>query len=174
MNHILFSKEDCDYIKSFFDILLSKSGDEPKYFTYNNTKVRITKNVKGMCHDIHDTSLINFVTKKLEPLKVINISSQTVSIIQYSEGDYFGKHRDLARGEYGAAYKTCVIQLSDETEYSGGELCIEDIPQTRTQGAVILFPSQKEHEVKKLISGTRYSLTIFLKEQDFNIPKTIL
>ena len=174
MNHILFSKKDCEYIKSFFDISLSISGDEPKYFTYNDTTVRITKNVRGRCHDIHDTSLINFVVKKLEPLKVINISSQTLSIIQYVEGDYFGKHRDLSRSEYGASYKTCVIQLSAETEYGGGELCIEDIPQTKTQGSVILFPSQKEHEVKKVTRGTRYSLTIFLKEQDFNIPKTTL
>ena len=174
MNHILFSKEECEYIKSFFDISLSVSGDEPKYFIYNDTKVRITKNVRGMCHDIHDTSLINFIVKKLEPLKVINISSKTLSLIQYLEGDYFGKHRDLARSEHGAPYKTCVIQLSDENDYDGGELCIEDVPQTRTQGSVILFPSQKEHEVKKVTRGARYSLTMFLKEQDFNIPKTIL
>lgn len=174
MKNVMFSKEDCSYIKSFFDESLAIDGNTPKYFTYGETTVKITKKVSGLCCDIQNTSLANFILQRINYLNIKSINSDSVSIIKYSEGDYFGKHRDISRNGYGAVYKTLVIQLSDESEYTGGEFCIEEEPQSKQQGCCILFLSSKEHEVRKITSGVRYSLTIFLNYTDFINDKSII
>lgn len=168
-----FTSKECEYIKTFFNESLAINGSTPKYFTYEENTVQITKNVSGLCHDLKDKTLIDFILKRLKHLGIKSIKSSSISIIKYSKGDYFGKHRDISRGVHGAVYKTLVVQLSDESEYAGGEFCIEDKAQSKTQGCCILFLSSKEHEVKKVINGTRYSLTIFLHYDDFNIENSL-
>lgn len=174
MNGVILSDTDCEYVKSFFDETNSIDGKTPKYFSYGETRVLIKKNVSGLCCDVTDSTLINFLLDKLKILDIKSIHSSSVSIIKYSKGDYFDKHRDISRNGFGAAYKTLVIQLSDSTEYTGGDFCIEDEPQIRNKGSFILFLSSKEHEVKKIESGTRYSLTIFLHYDDFINKNTLI
>ena len=71
-------------------------------------------------------------------------------------------------------YKTLVIQLSDENDYDGGTLYVNDVPQTRTQGDYSLFLSKEIHEVKLITKGTRYSLTYFLSEGNFVPQKSFI
>lgn len=174
MNKVIFSNKECQYIKTFFDESTAINGKTPKYFSYGDTKVLIKKNVSGLCSEVVDSNLIHFLLDKLKSLNIKSIHSESVSIIKYTTGDYFDKHRDISRNGFGAAYKTLVIQLSNSSDYVGGDFCIEDEPQTRTQGSCILFPSSKEHEVKKIIEGTRYSLTIFLHYDDFITKSSLI
>jgi PKHD-type hydroxylase len=65
---------------------------------------------------------------------------------------------------------SCVIQLSDPTEYDGGDLVLnpeasplplaEDI---RMQGSITYFPSFVRHRVTPVTRGKRYSLTAWFE-----------
>ena len=174
MNNVIFSKEDCEYIKSFFDETLAIGDSEPRYLELNGQKIEIQKNAKGSYQEITQPDLIKFIVEKLKPLNIISIKRECLNLIRYNEGDYFEKHRDFGRYGIGATYKTMVIQLSDPSEYEGGDLCVKDIPQDRTQGSVSLFLSSTEHEVKKVLRGTRFSLSTFLYEEDFILSKSVI
>jgi predicted 2-oxoglutarate/Fe(II)-dependent dioxygenase YbiX len=174
MNNVIFSKEDCEYIKSFFDESLAIGDDEPRYLELNGKNIEIRKNAKGSYQEITQPELIEFIVEKLKPLNILSIKRECLNLIRYNEGDYFEKHRDFSKYGIGATYKTMVIQLSDPTEYEGGDLCVKDIPQDRTQGSVSLFLSSTEHEVKKVLRGTRFSLSTFLYEEDFIFSKSAI
>jgi predicted 2-oxoglutarate/Fe(II)-dependent dioxygenase YbiX len=174
MNNVIFSKEDCEYIKSFFDESLAIGDAEPRYLELNGKNIEIRKNAKGSYQEITQPELIEFIVEKLKPLNIVSIKRECLNLIRYNEGDYFEKHRDFSKYGVGATYKTMVIQLSDPTEYEGGDLCVKDIPQDRTQGSVSLFLSSTEHEVKKVLRGTRFSLSTFLYEEDFIFSKSAI
>ena len=78
--------------------------------------------------------------------------------------NFFGKIRKLS--------VTC--QLTDGTEYEGGELEFSfhhqhpDLPQKRVvcqeikePGSLIVFPSHLWHHVKPIVKGERYSLVLW-------------
>lgn len=174
MKSVIFSKEDCEYIKSFFSESLAIDDTKPRYLEYNGKPIEIRKNAKGSYQEITNESLIKFIVNKLKPLSIISIKRECLNLIRYQEGDYFEKHRDFAKYGIGATYKTMVIQLSDPSEYEGGDLCVKDIPQDRTQGSVSIFFSSDIHEVKKVVRGTRFSLSTFLYEEDFILSKSII
>lgn len=95
-----------------------------------------------------------------------------ISYIQLAEYDesYEGeykRHHDvfwINNDPYYHRKLTAVVQLSDPTEYEGGnlEMCsISQYPnadEIRTQGTVFMFPSLLEHQVTKITKGKRYSL----------------
>lgn len=63
-----------------------------------------------------------------------------------------------------------VIQLSDPSDYEGGNLEISpwifgppSSDQLKTQGTVIVFPSLIQHRVTPVTKGTRYSLVAWME-----------
>ena len=174
MDNVVFTKEECEYIQSFFNENLAIGDDEPRYLEYNGKPIEIRKNAKGSYQEITDSTLIKFIVDKLNPLDIISIKRECLNLIRYQEGDYFEKHSDFSKYGIGATYKTMVIQLSDPSKYEGGDLYVKDIPQDRTQGSVSIFLSSDIHEVTKVLKGTRFSLSTFLYEEDFVFSKSIL
>ncbi len=61
---------------------------------------------------------------------------------------------------------TVVVQLSDATAYSDGELMLQSshIPviANKMEGSIIIFPSHIIHKVHPVTKGTRYSLVAFI------------
>jgi hypothetical protein len=176
MSHIILSKDDCNFIKSFWDesfaIILNNSRKLVKLDDINN--ISFKSPMKGVCIDYHDINLLNFIINKLQVIDLKSIHTNSVKISKYSTGDYFGPHHDFNFYGKGAIYKTLVIQLSDPSEYIGGDLYVKDNPQPREQGSYSLFLSSDIHEVKLVENGTRFSLTIFLNESDFINTKYII
>ena len=64
-----------------------------------------------------------------------------------------------------------IIQLSDESEYEGGDFEIDkqyEQPQDMKQkGTVLVFPSFLQHRVTEVISGTRKSLVAWIEGPKF-------
>jgi hypothetical protein len=172
---MLLSKDDCEYVKSFWNESISNGSSKYlKRTLEDGTTITYRTNVSGNYIDFHTTHpLKNFLLEKLKSIGVISISS-SMKLARYCEGDYFEPHHDFNYYGEGALYKTLVIQISDPTTYDGGDLYVKDIPQTRIQGDYSLFYSSDIHEVKLVKSGCRYSLTVFLLESDFTAHKTIL
>ena len=171
---MLLSKVECEYVLSFWDereSIASTKYLEEKIDEVNTIKFR-TK-VSGRYIDTGDPVLREFLCEKLSSIGIQNLPTY-VKLARYSVGDYFEPHHDFNFYGKGAIYKTLVIQLSDENDYEGGTLYVNNVPQTRTQGDYSLFLSKEIHEVKLITKGTRYSLTYFLTEGNFVNQKSII
>ena len=66
---------------------------------------------------------------------------------------------------------SCTVQLTDPSEYTGGELEFTDghpthpstriCTEAREKGSIVVFPSFQWHRVKPVTKGTRYSLVLW-------------
>ena len=81
-------------------------------------------------------------------------------IKMYSKGDSFGYHQDNKGSiEHNISRKiNLIVQLSDETEYDGGDLIAGNHSCPRTFGTAIMFPSYFLHCVTPITRGQRVSL----------------
>jgi PKHD-type hydroxylase len=100
-----------------------------------------------------------------------------LNYVQFAEYDasYLGEYKDhhdvfwLNGDDFYHRKLSCTIQLSDPSEYEGGDLELigvnneplkEDI---RMQGTVTYFPSFMRHKVAPVTKGRRYSLTAWFE-----------
>jgi PKHD-type hydroxylase len=83
---------------------------------------------------------------------------------------HYGKHIDRTLNMVNRKL-SLVIQLSDESKYKGGELCLyeQDKPYiySKKQGTLCLFPSYVLHEVTPVTNGERYSLVAWITGPNF-------
>ena len=90
--------------------------------------------------------------------------------IQYTEydgnGGHYDWHMDIGPGAISHRKVSVVIQLSDPSEYIGGDLQLKpgctDMVVPRGKGNVVVFPSFLLHRVVPLISGNRKSLVLWV------------
>lgn len=165
MKNKIFSDEECEWLKSFFDLNKSVGGDLTKAnYRRGNHRNRIT--------NIEDKNLNEFLINKFSFLGVRNVTA--VRVVRYCEGDYMGPHTDF--GLYGkdASLKTIIIMLSDENDYRGGELYVNNQKQSKEKGSYVMISSTQIHEVKTVNRGVRHSMVLFLWEDDIIIEKNIL
>lgn len=102
--------------------------------------------------------------------------------IQFTEydsayGGHYGWHEDLLwvpRNDSAIQRKlSIVIQLSDPTEYTGGDLQFDmaeekpDANHLKFQGSAIVFPSFIKHRVTPVETGRRYSLVTWYEGPPF-------
>lgn len=180
MSKILkISSAECDYIKSFYNLEEERSSDSPGHVMGKDGKlleIRYGERNKSFYCTITDKLLLNFLVQKLESYNIVNITS--VRIMKYLEGCVLAPHVDAgSHNRYGKTTKenfmSISIQLSDPTVYTGGVLIVEGKPQSKELGAVASFKSNQEHEVTLITSGIRYSLILYLTEDQLNLKKTL-
>jgi predicted 2-oxoglutarate/Fe(II)-dependent dioxygenase YbiX len=112
----------------------------------------------------HNSSIYEILDPAWEKYHAVekpNISFiEPYEIKSYVEGDGFSSHYDNLTSLDGAVERkiNLVIQLSDEDEYVGGDLCIGTVPCSRKFGTGIFFPAGYLHEVTPITKGTRFSL----------------
>lgn len=88
----------------------------------------------------------------------------------YEPGMFYGPHVDInPQVEHPAHNRklTVIIQLSHENDYEGGDLnlystSLNPMTMTKKKGSIVVFNSSIIHEVKPLISGTRYVLASWI------------
>jgi PKHD-type hydroxylase len=93
--------------------------------------------------------------------------------IQYSvytseDSGFYEWHVDL--GKNNMRKLTCVVQLSDPSEYEGGELQINNgniVTVEKEEGTVIIFPSYLLHRVTPVTRGKRRSLVCWIEGPAF-------
>lgn len=87
---------------------------------------------------------------------------------KYEVGDFFIKHTDQPPNPTPKRYLSVGIQLSNESEYEGGNIYIyknSDVEiMPKSIGYTYLFGIKVPHEVTRITKGTRKSLTIFISE----------
>lgn len=80
---------------------------------------------------------------------------------------HYNYHSDLIKNPT-ARKLSCVVQLSDENDYTGGEFelfGLTGVPKNR--GTIIFFPSFLVHKVSPVTSGIRYSLVSWIAGPKF-------
>ena len=173
----LFSPKECSRIIKFFekgtstkasvvDIEESKDNIVSKY----DTESRDGRIV--FCD--HKEPEMNFAFQKLYysalwanfgwsvfPLRYLQIAKYDAA----NDGGYYKCHRDIIQNSNPQRILSSVTQLSIKEDYTGCELVFEDeenapnINDYCNQGDTIFFTSIERHEVKPVLTGTRYSLT---------------
>jgi PKHD-type hydroxylase len=99
-------------------------------------------------------------------------SPESIQYTEYHEGGgHYGYHVDIGPGSASHRKVSLVVQLSDPSEYEGGEFEIlrgmnpEKLPNN--QGAVLLFPSYLLHRVTPVTRGIRRSLVLWVGGSPF-------
>lgn len=113
----------------------------------------------------------------LEELKEWGVDSlpDSASLLKYSKGDKFEKHNDTGSSRTHRVY-TVVLQLSNPDEYKGGKFIIHNSNFTlsKDKGTLLMFDSNKMHEVTPVTEGVRYSTVMWLTENMISRKLTII
>ena len=94
---------------------------------------------------------------------------EAIQLASYEEGDHYDWHMDLGEGDNSTRKLSVSIQLSDTSEYDGGELEFMKTPDAGTKqlGSIIFFPSFLHHRIKPVTRGRRYSLVAWVHGDAF-------
>jgi PKHD-type hydroxylase len=93
------------------------------------------------------------------------------SVYEESYKGFYGRHMDI--GYTNSRRKlSVVVQLSDPSEYEGGELqiwtdAVEPVTVEKSKGTVIIFPSFLLHQVTPVTKGTRRTLVLWIDGPPF-------
>ena len=164
---IIFSKEECDSILKLND----------GFNTINNSKVEIaipSKRKSKFGKVISIDLLEDIILPKIRQLGIISLKNSQPMFIQYNIGDYFKPHTDVTYGSDPSTIRvyTLIIQLSDSSEYDGGILRVEDNYANKDRGTVIIFRSDKVHELTEVSRGSRNILVCMFSSKDLVLNKT--
>lgn len=97
---------------------------------------------------------------------------EQLQLASYGPGHFYNWHIDRGRGAVAGRRKlTLSVQLSDPSDYLGGELELNadghPFQAPRDQGALVVFASHTIHRVAPVISGNRLSLVAWIHGPDF-------
>jgi len=169
----LFTQNECEYFKSLSN---NKTFEQSEVIGKNDTIIvsnyRTSKQVKIETNP----DLSNVILEKVKEFGVKTLPEYFM-ILKYDKNQEFKKHNDAAL-HYPNRYKTLIIQLSNETDYDGGELCIfqnnKEIIISKEIGTVIMFDSSLDHCANKIKEGIRYSMVCWLSVDNFGITKSLI
>ena len=102
-----------------------------------------------------NNQMFHYDIQFLEPLQY--------TIYRAEQQGFYDKHYDWGAGDSGMRKLSFSIQLSDDVEYSGGDVVLYTgdkggISIPRTKGTITVFPSWMMHEVTPVTQGVRKSL----------------
>ena len=88
------------------------------------------------------------------------------AVNKYSEGQYFDTHIDIVFNDSMLEQEqvrklSCAIQLSDPSDYEGGDLVVSGETMSRGMGDLHIFHAVTPHNVNVITKGIRYSMNIF-------------
>lgn len=157
-----FTPEECAKLRSYF-----LNPEEGKILRGELSDVRKSE----VCF-LKDRKEAEWIYTKLRSILMqINAMRYSMVLFDFSENLQLGKygiggkydwHEDYAPGFPIPRKLSAVIQLSEPSEYTGGDLEFNDEVATRGLGDLIVFPSTLSHRVTEVTCGERFSLVAWL------------
>jgi len=105
--------------------------------------------------------------------KYFNVDIEAIQTIQYTEyhaeeSGTYDDHLDLSPGVIRARKLSVSVQLTDDTEYAGGDLQLKmnsraPVVASRVKGDALIFPSWILHGVTPVTKGVRKSLVAWVE-----------
>ena len=170
LKDVIFSKDECDSlvnsIKRFTKAKLYFKGDGGVKTPTISPSQRNALSKDSYL--IPNTQLYNSIDTAVRKVGFkLNSDKLKFSVVKYKKGHFIYKHRHDRDGNI---FLTCVIQLNDSTDYSGGDFLywIDGVEYTLTKeiGNGIIIGPEIEHEVTIVTSGERHSFVLFLDYVD--------
>lgn len=97
--------------------------------------------------------------------------NDNLQLTEYTEGDFFDWHLDFGTKAVSTRKISITVQLSDESDYEGGELQFmtnnKSVTAPKTKGTAILFPSFIMHRVTPITKGVRRSIVAWASGPSF-------
>lgn len=164
---IILSKDECEWILNSCGEFI-RSGVTRDGITVEESDWRT-------CYEytfIDNVELQNLILSKLQKYNVKSVPT-SMTVVRYDVGQYFKNHIDSGIG-HEDRLKTISIQLSDMSDYNGGDLLIWESDEngnswaycvSRELGNMTIFDSELNHEAVSIERGTRYILVFWLKEE---------
>lgn len=166
---VLLSKEECSSI-------LELQGKFTESMVYSRTaKIKPSTRISEESYTTDLDKLKEILLPKLIKLGIKGLP-EDCKILRYKKGSFFKEHSDADDKKYAYRLQTLVIQLSEETDYSGARLVVDGKGCSKEIGNVILFDSARKHKVTKLIRGLRYVFICWLHKEHLKLEgyKTLL
>jgi predicted 2-oxoglutarate/Fe(II)-dependent dioxygenase YbiX len=169
----LFTQDECDYFKSLSNHTpFERSG----VIAGNNTIIVSEYRTSTQVVVQMNSDLSNRILEKVKEFGIKTLPDYCI-ILKYNKTQEYKRHNDSAL-DYPNRYKTLIIQLSNETDYDGGELCIfhnsETIITSKKIGNVVMFDSSIDHCANKIKEGIRYSMVFWLSMDNFGLNKSLI
>ena len=171
------SDKECDGLVESLDT--EELTDATVVGDYDNHPVN--KNVRKVLNiDFHDENLFKRLNGAIQVANTQYFnykidSIDTLRFLKYGIGGTYNWHTDYGRNQCSMRKLTAIIQLSEETDYEGGdfEFGITNTEGTglitgnRTKGCLLVFPSFLSHRVTPITKGTRYSIITWMEGNTF-------
>ena len=151
-----------DFIKAM-NIMLDK-GQLEKDKRDSRDTLSVYEDFRGVRNNRIEVLAWKYYKKMIkdEILWNLFVSDYTISI--YNKGAFMIPHIDDSVPEYGKCVCTAIIYLNDD--YEGGEIFYPDLGKSYKPkaGTLIVHPGDFLHEVKPVISGSKYIIAMGLTE----------
>ena len=156
----LFTAEECDEILNAFT---SKQTTAP--VPQRNCYIDAGATIPATFFERSETYLNKLNATEYRYLLEKEVAPECL-ITRYGSGNDFAWHRDLAHKGGICRKLQMVIQLSDPSEYEGGDLEVrvdnKDIKIPKIQGSAAIFTSLTLHRVSPIVSGTRRTCVLIV------------
>lgn len=166
----LFTESDVDEIRRLYDGFSRSNGSIGNNCEVNNT--RRTKVYWIPQSDHINSILINAITEENELRYGFDLSgtSERLQYTVYTEEEqgHYDWHIDAMKPL--KRKLSAVVQLSDPSEYEGGELQIQNggiHVVEKKKGTCVVFPSWMSHRVTPVTKGVRRSLVVWIEGPPF-------
>lgn len=175
----LFDQEECDNICKFMSEQATSKGQVLSLKP--SLRDRLARNCKlaWIPMDVHTSWMYLKIRNEVMSLNDswLNFDlSGEVEALQYLEygfGQFYNWHTDSGHDEVATRKLTCIIQLSDPSDYVGGRLQIDSqthLPNgnfvkyaPKTRGTAIIFPSHLRHIARPVLLGRRKALVAWFR-----------
>jgi len=157
---VIFTKGECENIIKRASLM---PIGEAEYFSRSgksNGGIRSAKVV-----ELNDDSIgahVFSAMKKMNSLQFELSGYEPLQLIKYGLDDHYTWHTDWAPVNNKKRKLSITIQLSDTSDYQGGDVMILDGPEPRVIpreiGSATVFPSWAAHCVQPITSGERWAL----------------
>jgi len=155
---------DINLIPEIFQIWKNSTNTVSIDGEYQDRYLSSSTNGKHVTMGRFSHSEFNFIWHNIKS-KLPEYQPVEYRILRYRTGGYMVRHHDGPNPKASQTNSSLVIQLSDLSDYKGGDVIVGKSLYELSPGDGIIYNYGEAHEVKKVTSGNRYVLNIrMLKE----------
>jgi PKHD-type hydroxylase len=175
----LFDQEECDSVCKFMSEQETSKGQVLSLKP--SLRDRLARNCKlaWIPMDVHTSWMYLKIRDQVMHLNDrwlnfdLNGEIEALQYLEYGFGQFYNWHTDSGHDEVATRKLTCIIQLSDPSDYVGGRLQIDSqthLPNgnfvkyaPKARGTAIIFPSHLRHIARPVLLGRRKALVAWFR-----------
>jgi predicted 2-oxoglutarate/Fe(II)-dependent dioxygenase YbiX len=157
----LLTIKECSEIINFVE-------ENPNWDYYDNLDNSGNTSSKYFLRTLDDNDfVINKFKNYINSHFPFRVDIVNIYVLKYLQGGLF--HRHIDRVEHRETHRDFVYNINVilNDDFTGGEFWVNDNPFIgNTPGIVYYYDSTQWHEVKPILSGTRYSMLCYIRARD--------